>query len=528
MTVKAANLTVNTLTTPGASNVVAGSTKYLFASASFDASNSGEDIRVSNVTVTDTEGVGSSSAEIKNMELWADLTSANDTNGHGKYETRLNSAQQITDAGVGTTNTLTIPLDTPITVAKNATVEVGVFGDLLSSAVTNGTHTVKVSASSAAGLTSGTTPTLSYAGNGQAQTTSGSGQVLVTLDASTPAAAIVNSNTTGVTLAVVKARASNEDVDLQQIKLKVTSGSAGDLVGNAVKLYDGATYLGSGTFSGSPVVATVFLNTPLRLTKNTDKAITIKGDIVALGTGSSATAGDNLKVDFDADTVALATTKGVGVASGSSVVVGTDATVVSADTASAGITIYKSIPTVAKLTSPSTVLTTGTLETYRFSVTADASGDVGLSQVTVDTSVSGATVTANSVYVYAYTDAAMSQPAGSFATPGLVKAAGSAAAAGTKVAFDSALQIPAGQTRYFKVVATVTAAAAGNSISTKVLGDASAAALAIASTVQGSSNFVWSGNTNGTSALTTADWANGYSITGLPSLGTDTTVLSKN
>jgi hypothetical protein len=151
-----------------------------------------------------------------------------------------------------------------------------------------------------------------------------------------------------------------------------------------------------------------------------------------------------------------------------------------------------------------------------------------LSQVTVDTSVSGATVTANSVYVYAYTDAAMSQPAGSFATPGLVKAAGSAAAAGTKVAFDSALQIPAGQTRYFKVVATVTAAAAGNSISTKVLGDASAAALAIASTVQGSSNFVWSGNTNGTSALTTADWANGYSITGLPSLGTDTTVLSKN
>jgi hypothetical protein len=122
----------------------------------------------------------------------------------------------------------------------------------------------------------------------------------------------------------------------------------------------------------------------------------------------------------------------------------------------------------------------------------------------------------------------MSTPVSGYATPGLVKAAGVAAAAATKIAFDTPLQISAGETRYFKVVADVTVAPASSSISTKILGDAAAVATAAAATVQGSSNFVWSGNTLGTSLVTDADWSNGFSVVGLPALGTDTTVLSKN
>jgi hypothetical protein len=64
------------------------------------------------------------------------------------------------------------------------------------------------------------------------------------------------------------------------------------------------------------------------------------------------------------------------------------------------------------------------------------------------------------------------------------------------------------------------------------LGDATYAASANYTTQAAAKQFVWADNSTiaGSSTLGagTADWAGGYSVVGLPSLGTDSTVLSKN
>ena len=47
--------------------------------------------------------------------------------------------------------------------------------------------------------------------------------------------------------------------------------------------------------------------------------------------------------------------------------------------------------------------------------------------------------------------------------------------------------------------------------------------------VQGAAehDFIWSPNATTTSATTTADWTNGYFVSGLPSGGTDAQTISK-
>ena len=104
---------------------------------------------------------------------------------------------------------------------------------------------------------------------------------------------------------------------------------------------------------------------------------------------------------------------------------------------------------------------------------------------------------------------------------------------------DSAiLTIPAGVTRYFKLVADVTGTNGttnwSGSVSTKVSGDS--AYPAFATTVRlagaavidldGNDDFIWSPNsTSTTQAFANNDWTNGFGVAGLSSGGTDSTIL---
>ncbi|MFY9225950.1 MAG: hypothetical protein WAQ98_24945, partial [Blastocatellia bacterium] len=420
MTVKAAAVAVNTLTTPSAQTVVKGSGKHHFATVSLDGSNSGEDVRVSNITLTDTVGDGGAVTNIDNVELWADLTSANNADTRlGKFETRVKSAEQFTAA------TLTMALDTHVNVTKNSQVEVGVFADVSSVEVASATHQIKATAASAVGLISGATvtPTIGAA-TGQVMTVANTGTLAVSLAPSSPAAKQVVGNVAGVDLAVLKLRAENEDVDLQQLKLALTSGTAASLAGNKIMVYDGAVKIGEATFSGT--TATVYFTPNFRSPKGVDKNITLKADLAAIGTNQPGVAGAAVKVDFDADVIASATTKGVGASSGTSVVVGTDAVVASVDTASNGVITFKSIPTFARIALPaSNNLVNGTADLFRFSVKADTAGDVSLYKVSINstaTNTGGAALayTAATAKVIAYTDAGFSSPISGAFTSGEV------------------------------------------------------------------------------------------------------------
>lgn len=505
MTVRTAALTPTVNTGLATQNIVAGVQAAPLAIIDLDATSSGEDIRLSSVPVSFTIGGAFALSHLSACQLF-DGTNALNTGSN--VPSTVAATQNIT-----LDNSLVVAKGTKKTVTLKCNIQSGVTGTIAGGIQAGAAWT------GATGVTSGNTVTPgNIAAAANTQTIVAGGSYTVTLDSASPATVIVPGGTNDITLAVVKVRATNEDIDLKEMLLQLTAGTTASLNGSQVTVWDGSTQVGVASMTGTSGIA--YFNPSLRIAKDVDKKLILKTNLAQIGTNQTGVAGASIKIDYDNDT--LASTKATGVSSGTEV-----NPTSTADTASAGVITYKSFPIVARLNTPSSVLTTGTVETARFSVTADASGDVGLAQVAVDTSVSGATVTAGSVYVYAYTDSAFSTPVAGFAS-GLLNTTGVNAAAATKVAFDSALQIPAGQTRYFKVVATVTAAAAGDSISTKILGDSAVYAVNTGANAKTNRNFVWSGNTLGTSALGDTDWTGGFSVVGLPALGTDTTVLSKN
>ena len=93
----------------------------------------------------------------------------------------------------------------------------------------------------------------------------------------------------------------------------------------------------------------------------------------------------------------------------------------------------------------------------------------------------------------------------------------------------TALQIPAGQTRYFELRATVSGVATAASVTTTLNGDtayidATHLGAGFVSTTTGAiadsnNDFIWSGNATTTAVFNANDWANGYGIPGLPAGG---------
>ena len=255
MTVQAASLSATTLTQPAARSVVPGTTDYVWATAALDAANSGEDVRVTAITVQDASVTGLGT-EFDNVEIWANLSggNTNDSVRGDAFETRVADAEQMT--GSAGTNTLAMTLDTHITVTKNTIVDVAVVGDLSSSAAANDTHQVSINAVTAVGLNSGSTVSVSPTGAGQVMTAAGSGDVTLTVDSSSPVASLFLDSANEQTAAVFRLAANNvEDVDIDSIK--ITNDGTDDAVSKYV-FYNGSTKLGEVT--GGQNTAELFLS----------------------------------------------------------------------------------------------------------------------------------------------------------------------------------------------------------------------------------------------------------------------------
>ena len=90
------------------------------------------------------------------------------------------------------------------------------------------------------------------------------------------------------------------------------------------------------------------------------------------------------------------------------------------------------------------------------------------------------------------------------------------------------IEIPAGATRYFKVVATITGVSSGDSLTVTLKGDNAYPSLAglvdnyvnIEAAATAANNFIWSPRaTTTTNSINDYDWINGYNVTSLPSGG---------
>ncbi len=523
MTVKGSALTVTVGSTPAAQSIVSGG-RITFTNFQFDASQSGEDVRFGSLPVA-FDQADSGTAGAPNV-----LSSCQLYDG----ATALNSGSNVLNPTATATTTsplaMTITLDSQFTVAKGTVKVLSLQCNVAASAhnasvfqfgLTNG------ASMTVTGVTSGSdvSETLTTA-NGPLMTVA-SGSFTASVDSSSPSFVLAAGGTSGVNMGVVKFRATNEAVNVSKIGLVLTSGAAADL--GTVYLYQGATLLGTATFTGSNTVATSTLNSALSLTKDTDVLITIKADLASIGTSQPGTQGKLVKID-------VTNAEGNGGSSGSTLY----AAGLTAGTN--GVRTFKSMPTIAQDSMSSTGVADGKL--MRFKVTANSAGPVGLYALdfTLATSsfATGGGVSAVKVMVYSdssysslvsgtYGDATgqFGQTNGTFngtSATGLLSAPTL-----TFRAVTNPLQIPAGTTYYFQVESTVSSTQTGTSVTTTLNGDAayidashlgsdyvSTTTGAIADT---NNDFIWSGNATTTAVFNANDWANGYGVLGLPSGG---------
>jgi len=525
MTVKAGSLVVTVSGTPVAQTVIKGVTGFTFANYLFDASASGEDIKVTTVQLTD-NNVTSAESELSSMQLWDGSTALNTGS----------NVLSLTAAG-GAANDTTFTLDNALIIPKGTQKTIALKGNISGSATTGGVFQWGLKASATINATGvSTTQTITVTTTvqtGQAMTVAAAGQYSVALDASTPVSRLIAANTTGNIMTVLKFHATSEQINITKVRLALLSASSTTNDFSQVYLYDGGTLLGQGTLgtgnaSGtlSAASSTFTLSTPLQVPANGDKQLTIKADIAPITTAYSvATPGHLVAIDYYGSTD-NSENVGTGVSSGQQVAG------YSANTAQAAAYIYRSVPTVSKIDLGATKLTNGTNDLLKFRVAADAKGDIDLYKFTfrIATSVASATyltlvdVTGgNETTLYAsataailpWTDGSADLDVILLASPGTP---GTSAVAPRTVA--------AGSYRDFVVRATITGATTNATVSTKLMGDAALyqannTFVQAASTVDAwttlSNNFIWSDFSAANHSAAKLDWTNGYLVSGLPS-----------
>ncbi len=526
MTVKGASLQVNVSAQPAAQSVVKGVQNFVLARYQLDATQSGEDIRLSAMPIK------------VNATTPADLTGCALWNG----STQLNTGSRVINSLPATGALQTVSFDNSLTVAKGTSVTLALSCNVSSSAASatySVTHDTTEGDWSVTGVTSGNSVTvaagtLTFGSADGATMTVRTGSFTASVDSSSMATTTVAAGSTGVSMGVIKFRASNEAVTLTKVALKLTAvGTASDIT--QAYIYNGSTQVGTVLFPAgtSNVTATSTLSMAVNLPADTDVLLTLKADLAPIGTGLSGTEGQPIAVD-------VISAEGTGQASGSTFDVG------QLTTGTAGVRMFKSFPTVSYSLSdnPGTGIADGHL--MRFKVTANAAGSIGINQLSFTIATSGTAATntlVTSAKLNVFSDSAFSQAvSGNFGaatgqfgnTNGII--GNTALPTGVAIAYRSttnALQIPAGTTYYFSLDATVAGVTTGSSVTTTLLGDAAyitsahLGAFQVSSTTgaQADTNksFIWSGNATSTATLAGGandlDWANGFSILGLPSGG---------
>lgn len=241
ISVQAASLVVTTLATPVATQYVPVTTQAPLASFQLNAGGSGEDVKVSSITVTDTLGSGSTYTGVANLVMYA-------SNG-----TALQTSSSTNTNG----NTTTFNFTTPILVSRTAPVTLTLKGDIQSS--TGVSHTFKIAAAAnvtATGATTGNSvasASITVSGAGQTMTVATAGNLigsLVTGTNGTPSLKqVVNVGTSGNTYLAFKLTAQYESEKVTALTIRATGTS---LTQNDVVNIQLFRQVGSGAIDSTP------------------------------------------------------------------------------------------------------------------------------------------------------------------------------------------------------------------------------------------------------------------------------------
>lgn len=566
MTIRKAGLKVSVSDSPVAQNVVRGVNGYLFSKIQYDATASGEDIRVTSQDVQIVTS-GSADADVLNTCQMFDGTTALNTGGN-VVNPSGNAAGDDVEGVFTFDNNLIIPKGTvKLTDVKCNIGQDATAGETWSMGLVAASDTVVVGKDT--GVTVTETQTV---GNGQTMTVRASGSFTVALDAASPSERFGIAGKTDVASSIFKLSSLYEAVKLTKFgfNLATSTASTSDVV--KVSFWDGATKVGEAVFTSGNFRATSTLTSDFIIPKDGDKVLSTTVDLISassLGKANTTGGDSGHLVTINWDGAAQVTTEGIGQSSG------TTLNTTGTDTNAKGIRVIKTYPTLERLAVPTNTLANGDMDLYRFKVTAPADGDIGLYKFTFRIS-STSVATTSSFRVFAYTDSGFATQAyainpinsndiscvggGSLELANTTNCNSNVQALGyassslfhINVWFDpvtntaaapnaEAIQVPAGQSRYFKLVANVTRTTTGDSFSAALIGDDSFfptlttpggsgianGSLSNAAQVASSSRFVWSPNTTTTSATTTNDWLNGYLLPGLPTTEMSQQTFSK-
>jgi len=556
-TVKAASLTVTRNTLPASATIIVNQNDVVLSSWNFDATASGEDIRITSVLWA---GKGWAATNTNA------LTTFIDEDKDGAYDTTDTVQSPVNDA-LATSATIgaassTFAFTDPIIITKGTSVHVALKGDK---------DTVASNAYENWGLGDGTLSVIAYGvttGNevdetitvdhGPTLTSAASGTLTVETEGN-PSSAIMLAGTTGNVFTNVKLSARYEDLRVDNLIVYVGNGlysfntAETDYYNDiaSVSLYDGTTLLKSASIPSTGYYTFEFDVNALTIPKSGSKTITVKADMSTIDpdvANAPGTANSDLKIGFGG-TDGVKTT---GSASNSEV---TDTNEDYRSSTSSAMVLRVSKPTVTLPTSSNslgaaTTLANGNVVLYAYKITADASGgDVLLYRNTFVVATSGTSMTVDSLRIVDEDG----NTVGAVSTPDDCGSDGAYEYWDT-FTFNSpdvdngdvgeAIKIAAGTSETFKLYGTITGAASGENFTTFLVGDTASTsdqvnsinyALAtntegwaipngdLSNMLGGKSNFIWSDNysnksitgTGYNNATSAAQWYNGHLVPGL-------------
>lgn len=333
-----------------------------------------------------------------------------------------------------------------------------------------------------------------------------SGTLTAAVDSASPAYALVAGGSTNITLGAFTFHATGEQIVLGKVRVALAEGSPTDVA--KITLWNGPIKVGEGVFVGNNHATVVTLSSPVVIRKDSSVTLTVKGDIAHVGIGQPTSSGTLVRVGLQ---FGFGDFYGTGSSSGQTIHVTGNTTVAE------GVRIFKSFPTIGLESLPSSGVQDGRL--LRFKITASPQGDISIGKVKVNIAASGASVSNAQLYGYVdYYSLPVSGfgPSGQLATHEPIDG----------FVFANPLRIPAGSTRYFQIISTVSPVAGSNiTISATLNGDHnfpgdSGTLLPFSAFTGGKdAGFVWSPHSFSASSFLDADWTNGFGVAGLPSSG---------
>jgi len=310
-TVNGPSLSVITAGTPIAGYVVQNA-RETFAYFDLDTTASGEDVKVTQIIVTDTTSAASEIADITNLELWGDPDTTDGVTEFVRLETSNSTASQT-----ATTGLTTFTFKTPLKIKKGTVARLTLTADVTGSTAASHTHLIANTADHvvSTGWTTGTGITETYSGPGQALTVSSVGTLKIVKAASIPVKTQFVAGGTGETMMAYKLYASYEDITINELKI-ATEGTSTALTASIskVRLFYEGKEIGNGypldaagnariTLGGEDLVVPkdtwadltikVDLNAKASLTDNTDIEIGLAEYASTAATALDASWGDD-------------------------------------------------------------------------------------------------------------------------------------------------------------------------------------------------------------------------------------------